>query len=168
MSLLTLLRSQSAGQSVALPVSRVTLVAVPASVTAGAVSRAVPSAAVRLVAVAPGVTQATIVAIPASRVTLGAIAPARTTTVTRAVPVVTVWFRTVAPTPSVNVITVAVTPVAIRLLSQAPFVSAYIPVQVARVTLQASAPSVTGGGGGGVVVIPRAGGEGRGSVTKQP
>lgn len=151
--------------TVLVPAVFLRMLSVAPAVVPGSAPVAAPPTTIKLIANAPAVSQATQVAVPTSRITLAAVAPGRTTTRTLTVPAVAVRFLSVAPTTSPQPTAVAVPPSTTRLLAVPPTVVGFIPIGVARVTLTAVAPSVTGGGGSGLKTLPRGSGDGLGSLT---
>jgi len=135
--------------TVLVPAVFLRMLSVAPAVVPGSAPVTAPPTTIRLVANAPAVSQATIVAVPTSRLTLNAVAPARTTTRTLTVPAVAVRDIAVAPTvvPGTRTLTPQIG--VLRLLAVAPQVQNFILVPAATLRLLAVAPSVTGGGGGG-------------------
>jgi len=169
MSLLTLLQQQGGGtQNVSVPPVAVRLLAIAPAVLAGAATLPVASTALRLQALPPSGTSSVTVAAPVTRVSMVAVSPGVTSVTTRAVPAVTVRVFAVAPAVASGASPVAVPSSTVRVQALAPAVLGFIPVTVARLSLQAVAPEVSGGGGPGVVVIPRSSGEGVGSFVDIP
>lgn len=145
--------------TVLVPAVFLRMLSVAPAVVPGSAPVAAPPTTIRLVANAPAVSQATIVAVPTSRLTLNAVAPARTTTRTLTVPAVAVRDIAVAPTvvPGTRTLTPQIG--VLRLLAVAPQVQNFILVPAATLRLLAVAPSVTGGGGGGGTVTLRKSGD---------
>jgi hypothetical protein len=145
--------------TVLVPAVFLRMLSVAPAVVPGAAPVTAPPTTIRLVANAPAVSQATVVAVPTSRLTLNAIAPARTTTRTLTVPAVAVRDIALAPTvvPGTRTLTPQIG--VLRLLAVAPEVQNFILVPAATLRLLAVAPSVTGGGGGGGTVTLRKSGD---------
>lgn len=143
-------------------------VAVPPGLAPGVATRPVSPTALRLLAVPPARTASATVTVPFARVTLAGLPPAVSATVTRAVPAVAVRFVAVPAGVTPGVSTRPVPSSAVRLVAVPPAILGFIPVQVARLTLVAIEPAVSGGGGPLVVVLPRSSGEGVGSMAVLP
>lgn len=149
----------SNGQTVAVPFSRVTMVAVAPSRTAGQATVTAPPTQIRLLSVAPSVTATVAVSVPPSQIRLAGVAPSVQPAVSVAVPFSRVTDRAVAPLATAGTRTLTPQIAAVRLLAVAPEVRNFILVPAAPLRLLALAPSVTGGGGGGGTVTLRKSGD---------
>jgi hypothetical protein len=134
----------------------VTLQAVPPSPAAGGTSIPVGTAALRLGSVAPAVTSLTTLSVAPAVLSAIARPPSAVSGMIVAAPAVIVRDIARAPAVVAGASTSQVGASSVRVLARSPFIIQYIPMQVARVIFDATAPAISGGGGpGAVFVLPK-------------